>query len=205
MLTVETDADRGRGTAAFGRVGVSGVRGRAGGVGPGPGSDGPRPGRRGVGRAAAVAVHRLPGDACAAAGAGAGPARGHRRGDRGGARGEGGRGRASADRRAAGAAGGDGAGLVAAVRRPGRGGAGGVHRGGVGRWRRIRCCPSRPGRRGRMRWPRSPRAARGGRRPGSWLGGVPVWEVAVSGVRRPAAGAGLARPDRLEWINTSCP
>ena len=47
MLTVETDSARGRGTAAFGRVGVSGMCGGAGRVGPCSGPDGPRPGRGG--------------------------------------------------------------------------------------------------------------------------------------------------------------
>ena len=55
---------------------------------------------------------------------------------------------------AAGPAAGDGARLAAALRRSRRGGPGGVHPAVLGRWRRIRCCPGRPGPGGRTRSPR---------------------------------------------------
>ena len=101
MLTVETDP-----VVVEQRLGSGGWRvrdarvGWPGGVVRGPGWSVARTGR---GRCAApVAVHRVPGDACAAPGGVAGPAGGHRRGDRGGVDGEGERGGASADRRALG-------------------------------------------------------------------------------------------------------
>ena len=80
---------RRRATAAIGWVGVSELRGRAGGLGPGSGPDAAGAVRAGVLGAASFAVHRVSGDARVVAGVGVGPAGGCGERDRGGAGGEG--------------------------------------------------------------------------------------------------------------------
>ena len=68
MLTVETDAAAVEERLRSGGLACPGCAGTVHRVGSGSRSDGSQLGRRGSGRAAAVAVHRVRGDACAAAG-----------------------------------------------------------------------------------------------------------------------------------------